>query len=263
MSMDRILVIKDFKKALESSEYFDGYSSNKRIDIEKKLFQQLELLNQETDWVAEVGSMEEFIDSIATLENDFSLQDGADKKMVLKIILDKLKRQSKDIFEKLGLWEYCNQENFESVVGLQNQKLDYLLESFRMIGIYCEGVGNIQDLVYKEYQLIELRNANDSITYLTEVEKRSYKLKLAILHRLGIIDHLQKFDSLKNNDSAMSRVLASFMGGKKDSYQPYLSAAKNNPRSSSSQNNPLSAKLIEEVEVILTRLGVNLDELEG
>jgi hypothetical protein len=53
------------------------------------------------------------------------------------------------------------------------------------------------------------------------------------------------------------------MGGNKDSYQPYLSAAKNNPMSSSSQNNPLSAKLIEEVEDILARLGINLDELEG
>jgi hypothetical protein len=263
MSMDRILLIEDLIRALESSEYFDGYLSNKRIDIEKELSQQLELLNQETDWVAEVGSTEDFIDSIATLENDFYLQDGADKKMVLKIMLDKLKRQSKDIFEKLGLWEYCNQENYELAIDLQSQKLDYLLESFRMIGIYCEGVDNIQDLVYKEYQLIELRNANDAITYLTEVEKRSYKLKLAILYRLGIIDHLQKFDSLKNNDSAMSRVLASFMGGNKDSYQPYLSAAKNNPMSSSSQNNPLSAKLIEEVEDILARLGINLDELEG
>ena len=98
---------------------------------------------------------------------------------------------------------------------------------------------------------------------MTEAEKRSYKLKLAILYRLGVIDHLQKLDSLRNNDTAMSRVLASFMGGKRNTYQSYLSAAKNNPRSSSSQNNPLSDKLTEEVESILTRAGINLDELEG
>jgi hypothetical protein len=182
---------------------------------------------------------------------------------VLQIVMEQMKANSKAILEKTDLWEYCSEENLEIVLDLQNEKLEYLIESFKMIGVYCEGVGNIQELVNFDYQLIELRSLNTSVTHLTEAEKRSYKLKLAILYRLGVIDHLQKLDSLRNNDTAMSRVLASFMGGKRNTYQSYLSAAKNNPRSSSSQNNPLSDKLTEEVESILTRAGINLDELEG
>ncbi len=260
--MDRLSVIQDLQKTIVSYEYM-GAGSSQRIKTEDELSKQLKLLNQEVNWEDEVGSMRSFLDSIMRFEDDFSYQEGIDKKKVLQIVMDELKAKSKAVLEKTDLWEYCSKENLEIVLDLQNEKLEYLIESFKMIGIYCEGISNIQELVNNDYQLIELRSLNTSVTHLTEAEKRSYKLKLAILYRLGIIDHLQKFESLRNNDSAMSRVLASFMGGKKNSYQPYLSAAKNNPRSSSSQNNPLSDKLTEEVESILTRAGINLNELEG
>lgn len=260
--MDRLSVIQDLQKTLVSYEYF-GASASERSKTEDELSKQLELLNQEVNWVDKVGSIESFLDSIMRFEDDFSYQEGIDKKKVLQIVMDELKAKSKAVLEKPDLWEYCSEENFAIVIDLQNEKLEYLIESFKMIGIYCEGVSNIQELVNNDYQLIELRNLNTSVTHLTEAEKRSYKLKLAILYRLGVVEHLQKFESLRNNDSTMSRVLASFMGGKRNTYQPYLSAAKNNPRSSSSQNNPLSDKLTEEVESILTRAGINLDDLEG
>ena len=182
---------------------------------------------------------------------------------ILKVALDQLKTKSKDVFYKVGLWEYCNKENINLIVGLQNEKLEYLTDSFREIGVFCQGVEDIHDLVSIDYELVKLGSTNCSSNHSTEEEKRSNKLKLAILFKLGVIDHLEKIDSIKNNGNAMSRVLASFLGRKKDSYQPYLSAAKNNPKSSSSQNNPLSAKLIEEAETILEKAGVNLNELKG
>ena len=260
--MNRLSVIQDLQKTIVSYEYM-GASTSQRSKTEDELSKQLELLNQEFNWVDKVGSMQSFLDSIMKIEDEFSLQECIDKKKVLQIVMNELKDTSKAVFEKTDLWEYCSEENLEIVLDLQNEKLEYLTESFKMIGIYCEGISNIQELVNNDYQLIELRSLNTSVTHLTEAEKSSYKLKLAILYRLSIIDHLQKLDSLRINDSAMSRVLASFLGGKKNSYQPYLSAAKNNPRSSSSQNNPLSDKLTEEVESILTRAGINLDDLEG
>ena len=260
--MNRVSVIQDLQRTLDNYGYFPA-NAKQRSETEVELSKQLELLNQEVNWVDKVGSKQSFLDSIMKIEDEFSLQESIDKKKVLQIVMNKLKETSKAVLEKTDLWEYCSEENLEIVLDLQNEKLEDLTESFKMIGIYCEGVSNIQELVNNDYQLIELRNLNTSVTHLTEAEKRSYKLKLAILYRLGIIDHLQKLDSLRSNDSAMSRVLASFLGGKTNSYQPYLSAAKNNPRSSSSQNNPLSDKLTEEVESILTRAGVNLDDLEG
>jgi hypothetical protein len=62
---------------------------------------------------------------------------------VLQIVMEQMKANSKAILEKTDLWEYCSEENLEIVLDLQNEKLEYLIESFKMIGVYCEGVGNI------------------------------------------------------------------------------------------------------------------------
>ena len=258
--MDRLKQIHELVERLKFYEIFEPEPAT-REKIKKNLSKQIELLNQEVNWIEMVGSMERFVDYIHKLEEDYSQNIGIDKAKILKVALDQLKSKSKDVFDKVDLWEYCNKENIDLIVDLQNRKLEYLLESFREIGFYCQGVKDIHDLVTKDYKLIELGSSNSSSNHLTEEEKRSNKLKLAILYRLGVMDHLKRIDSLKNNDSAMSRVLASFLGGKKDSYQPYLSAAKNNPKSSSSQNNPLSGKLMEEAEIILERAGVNLNDL--
>ena len=260
--MDRLSEIKELLETLKQFENFEG--GNSIIDRTKeKISLWIELINQETNWIEIVGSMESFMDSIEKLEEDYSQNNESDKTKVLKVALDQLKTKSEEIFQKVGLWEYCNKENIDLIVGLQNEKLEYLIDSFREIGVFCQGVEDVYDLVSKDYELVNLGGSNSRSKHLSEEEKRSNKLKLAILFKLGIMDHLKKIDSLKNNDSAMSRVLASFLGGKKDSYQPYLSAAKNNPKTSSSQNNPLSNKLIEEAETILEKAGVNLNELKG
>ena len=260
--MDRL---KQMHKLIERLEFYETFEPEPgtREKIKENLSKQIELLNQEVNWIETVGSMESFVNSIKKLEEDYSQNVAIDKMKILKVALDQLKTKSKDVCDKVGLWEYCNKENINLIVGLQNEKLEYLTDSFRVIGVFCQGVEDIHDLVTKDYELVKLAGSNSLVNHLTEEEKRSNKLKLAILFKLGVIEHLEKIDSIKNNGSAMSRVLASFLGGNKDSYQPYLSAAKNNPKSSSSQNNPLSAKLIEEAETILEKAGVNLNELKG
>ena len=258
--MDRL---KQINQLVDQLGFFDSFGTDPAIreNIEKNLSEQIELLNKEDQWIEELGNMNSFLDSIEKLEDDYSALNGTNKKKVLKIVLDQLKHQSVDMIEKTGLWEYFNEENYKLAHDLQNEKLEYLIDSFRDIGVFCQGVEDIHDLVTKEYELVKLGSSNSSLNHLTEEEKRSNKLKLAILFKLGVIDHLKKIDSLKNNDTAMSRVLASFIGVKGDSFQSYLSASKNNPKSSSSQNNPLSDKLIEEAEIILERAGINLNDL--
>ncbi|MGB1444833.1 MAG: hypothetical protein ACPG7X_03375 [Flavobacteriaceae bacterium] len=260
--MDRLKKIHELVERLGFFDLFEPDTATRK-NVEKDLSEQIELLNKEDQWIDELGSMKSFLESIEELEDNYSTQNGTNKKKVLKIVLDQLKHQSVDMIEKSGLWKYFNEENYKLAHDLQNEKLEYLTDSFREIGVFCQGVEDIHDLVTKDYELVKLGSSNSSSNHFTEQEKRSNKLKLAILFKLGIMDHLKKIDSLKNNDSAMSRVLASFLGGKKDSYQPYLSAAKNNPKTSSSQNNPLSDKLIEEAETILEKAGVNLNELKG
>jgi len=90
----------------------------------------------------------------------------------------------------------------------------------------------------------------------------SLKLKLTLFYKLGIIDHLRTFDSLKNNDRALSRLLhILFEEGKPVSLQPYLNSERSGKGSSAPQNNPLSLKLLERAEQILERTDLTNDEI--
>ena len=106
-----------------------------------------------------------------------------------------------------------------------------------------------------------MKNSEASSVHLSEKQKNTAKLNLAILYKLGLYNHLKEIDSIKENDSVFSRVLNSFLGGGKSTYQPYLSAAKSNPKSNSSQNYPFSDKLLEKAEEILDKTGVSSEDL--
>ena len=260
--MDRLSTIEELEYQLVYNESF-MLDSNIFRKISKELELEVQRLNEETDWIDIVGSYDSFLDHIMKLENDFSHIDGFQKKEVLNIVLKQLDKSCTKVIDKNGVWKYCRDENYKAVIDVQNDKLNYLKDSFTMIGIYIEGLDNVDEFINGSYNLIEFGGTELSQIVETEEEKRTNKLKIALLYRLGVIDHLQKFDSLKNNDSALSRVLASFLGGDKKTYQPYISAAKNNPKSSSIQNNPLSKKLVEKADDILINSGVSLKDLES
>lgn len=260
--MDRLSTIEQLEYQLEFNESF-MLDTNVSRKISKELEREIQRLNNETDWIEIVGSYDSFLDHIMKLENDFSHIDGFQKKEVLNIALKQLDKSCTKLIDKNGVWKYCNNENYKAVIDVQNDKLNYLKDSFTIIGIYIEGLDNVDEFINGSYNLIEFGGTELSQIVETEEEKRTNKLKIALLYRLGVIDHLQKFDSLKNNDSALSRVLASFLGGDKKTYQPYISAAKNNPKSSSIQNDPLSKKLVEKADDILINSGVSLKDLES
>lgn len=260
--MDRLSTIEQLEYQLEFNESF-MLDTNVSRKISKELEREIQRLNNETDWIETVGSYDSFLDHIMKLENDFSHIDGFQKKEVLNIALKQLDKSCTKLIDKNGVWKYCNNENYKAVIDVQNDKLNYLKDSFTIIGIYIEGLDNVDEFINGSYNLIEFGGTELSQIVETEEEKRTNKLKIALLYRLGVIDHLQKFDSLKNNDSALSRVLASFLGGDKKTYQPYISAAKNNPKSSSIQNDPLSKKLVEKADDILINSGVSLKDLES
>ena len=110
---------------------------------------------------------------------------------------------------------------------------------------------------YIDISRIELEN------YFSEKEKISNKLKLTLLYKLGIIDHLRTFDSLKDNDRALSRLIHTILeSGTNDTFQTYLSAERSGGHSSAPQNNPLSDKLKEEAEEILGKTDLTNSELQ-
>ena len=260
--MNRLSTIEELEYQLELNESL-MLDPNIFRKVSKELELEIQRLNQETDWIELAGSYDSFLNDITKLENDFSHIDGFQKKEVLNIALKQLDKSCTKVIYKNGAWKYCSDENYKAVIDVQNDKLNYLKDSFTIIGIYIEGLDNVDEFINGSYNLIEVGGTELSQIVETEEEKRTNKLKIALLYRLGVIDHLQKFDSLKNNDSALSRVLASFLGGDKKTYQPYISAAKNNPKSSSIQNNPLSKKLVEKADDILINSGVSLKDLES
>jgi len=260
--MNRLSTIEELEYQLELNESL-MLDPNIFRKVSKELELEIQRLNQETDWIELAGSYDSFLNDITKLENDFSHIDGFQKKEVLNIALKQLDKSCTKVIYKNGAWKYCSDENYKAVIDVQNDKLNYLKDSFTIIGIYIEGLDNVDEFINGSYNLIEFGGTELSQIVETEEEKRTNKLKIALLYRLGVIDHLQKFDSLKNNDSALSRVLASFLGGDKKTYKPYISAAKNNPKSSSIQNNPLSKKLVEKADDILINSGVSLKDLES
>ena len=142
-----------------------------------------------------------------------------------------------------------------------NKKLFYLIQSLKDIGCFFKGPESVLELVVDAYEIIDMKNSEISSTNLSEKQKNTAKLNLAILYKLGIYNHLKEIDSVKENDSVFSRVLNSFLGGGKSTYQPYLSAAKSNPKSNSSQNNPFSDKLLEKAEEVLLEAGISYRDL--
>ena len=99
--------------------------------------------------------------------------------------------------------------------------------------------------------------------YFSEKEKISNKLRLTLLYKLGVIDHLRNYESIKGNDRALSRLLNILLeAGKPDTFQTYLSAERSGDLSGAKQNNPLSKKLIEEAEDILSKTDLTNSEIQ-
>ena len=124
-------------------------------------------------------------------------------------------------------------------------------------GITIKGIDSLDKLYIDKIEFIE-----DSEERNYKLLKRSSKLKLTLLYKLGIIDHLRTYETLKNNDRALSRLLHVLLeDGKPETLQPYLSSERSGKDSSAPQNNPLSVKLKEQAEQILERTDLTNDEI--
>ncbi|MDA8611648.1 hypothetical protein N9L07_00740 [Flavobacteriaceae bacterium] len=134
------------------------------------------------------------------------------------------------------------------------------------IPVVYQTENDVKDLAYKIKTLnekyidvlkVELEN------YFSEKENISNKLRLTLLYKLGVIDHLRNYESIKSNDRALSRLLNILLeAGKPDTFQTYLSAERSGDLSGAKQNNPLSKNLIEKAEDILSKTDLTNSELK-
>ena len=253
--MKRLEKIKELEKDLAIWDNFEGATelvSKKKEELENLISE----LNTNTDWIKLVDSFDDFQKKLAfRQENIESNIEAVNMGEFFKSELTRLFVSCKTILSKNDLWEYCSEENLNLVASCQNSKLEYLKECLLENGIDTHGPTSIIDAKISDYKFFDVKSDSGTIKPITESEKRSAKLRLTIMYKLGIIDHLRTFDSLKNNDRALSRVLNAILDvGGPNTFQTYLSAEKSAEiGSSATQNNPLSSKLKEEAVQILER----------
>lgn len=260
--MKRLEKIKELEKDLVTWENFEGATelvSKKKKELEKLISE----LNTNTDWIRLVDSFDDFQKQLAfRQENIESKVEAVNMSEFFKSELTRLLDSCTPILSKSDLWEYCLEENLNLVVSCQNSKLEYIKECLLENGIDTHGPTSVLDAKISDYKFFDVKSDSGAIKPITESEKRSAKLKLTIMYKLGIIDHLRTFESLKNNDRALSRVLNTILDvGGPNTFQTYLSAEKSaETGSSAQQNNPLSKKLLDKAAEKLKSAGLTDSE---
>ena len=260
--MKRLEKIKELEKDLVIWENFEGATelvSKKKKELEKLISE----LNTNTDWIRLVDSFDDFQKQLAfRQENIESKVEAVNMGEFFKSELTRLFDSCTPILSKSDLWEYCSDENFNLVISCQNSKLEYIKECLLENGIETHGPTSVLDAKISDYKFFDVKSDSGAIKPITESEKRSAKLKLTIMYKLGIIDHLRTFESLKNNDRALSRVLNTILDvGGPNTFQTYLSAEKSaETGSSAQQNNPLSKKLLDKAAEKLKSAGLTDSE---
>jgi len=223
----------------------------------------IEELNSSTNWLDLVESFDNFQENLAQRQENIEFKiDSINLSEFFKSEFTRLFDSCKPIVSKNEIWEYCSDENFNLVIGCQNSKLEYIRECLLENGIDTHGPKSVLDAKISDYRFFDVKNSIGTTEPISESEKLNAKLKLTIMYKLGIIDHLRTFDSLKNNGRALSRVLNAILDvGGPNTFQTYLSAEKSAETGSSApQNNPLAKKLLEKASEKLKSAGLTDSE---
>ncbi len=256
--------IKELEKDLIMWENFEG--SSKLVSKKKKELENLiSELNTNTNWLDLIESFDSFQENLVVRQENIEHKiDSINMSEFFKSEFTRLFDSCKPIVSKNEIWEYCSDENFNLVISCQNSKLEYIKECLLENGIETHGPKSVLDSKISDYRFFDLKDSVGTTEAITESEKRNAKLKLTLMYKLGIIDHLRTFETLKNNDRALSRVLNTILDvGGPNTFQTYLSAEKSSEHGSSApQNNPLSKKLLNDAAEKLKSAGLTDSEIK-
>lgn len=259
--------IEDIKKYEEKLIFYQTFEvdATTKNKTEKKLKKLIEKLNDETDWIEIIGSFETFLNSVSDRQANLLDKMGSlDMAEFFKSELNKVFEDSKTYIQKEGQWSYCSEDNLNLVDRCQKQKIDYLKDCLLENGIDAHGPLSVREGNINDFEYFKVIGFNFRDKSITEEEKMTAKQAIAILYKLGIIDHLRTFESLKANDRALSRLLHVILNiGNKDTFQTYLSAERSSKhKSSAPQNNPLSKNLLGNAADKLEKVGLKHYEIQ-
>ena len=110
--------------------------------------------------------------------------------------------------------------------------INSLVIQLNKLGVEVVGLDSVKQVKDNDVEYIQGESRESLI--LDSNDGISFKKKLTMLYRLGVIDHLNNIDC-KGNQSKISHLLSIILGGSKSTYQPYISAKDSYPQSNSSK----------------------------
>jgi len=169
----------------------------------------------------------------------------------------RLKRYLKLIREEYVIEDFWSSGSKKTSVSIESSmmsNINSLVTHLNKLGVEVVGLDSVKQVKDNDVEYIQGESRESLI--LENNDGVSFKKKLTMLYRLGVMDHLNNIDSLKGNQSKISHLLSILLGGSKSTYQPYISAKDSYPQSNYLQNYPLNDKLIEETNEIFDAIGI-------
>ena len=169
--MERIDKINKLIDSIALYDYLEGTSKIK-YKKENELKEEISLLNSETNWIDLINSFDSYLEYLENFEENYADENGNINKVAfLRVSIDNLISETKEIREKQGIWNYCNDDNYSLVVSESNKKLFYLIQSLKDIGCFFKGPESVLELVGDAYEIIDMKNSEISSTNLSENKK--------------------------------------------------------------------------------------------
>ncbi|RPG55232.1 MAG: hypothetical protein CBC56_005725 [Flavobacteriales bacterium TMED96] len=261
--LTRIKLVGKDKKI--KSDVVIGELSKRTANVASDIANQLtSLLNKiekaVNDYVAALEEEEKFF--FGMKQNIFMIwagepRDGISNEDLIVFYKSKLQRYIKLIHEqyiKEDFWISGSENTTSSIESSMMSNINSLVSMLNNLGVEVVGLDSVKQVKENNVEFIQGESREPLV--LENDRGLNYKKKLTMLYRLGVIEHLNGIDSLKENQSKISHLLSILLGGNKGTYQPYLSAEKSFPQSNSIQNYPLNDKLIEETNEIFDAIGI-------
>lgn len=236
-------------------------TANVAFDIANQLTSLLNKIEKAVnDYVTALEEEEKFF--FGMKQNIFMIwagepRDGISNEDLIVFYKSKLQRYIKLIHEqyiKEDFWISGSENTTSSIESSMMSNINSLVSMLNNLGVEVVGLDSVKQVKENNVEFIQGESREPLV--LENDRGLNYKKKLTMLYRLGVIEHLNGIDSLKENQSKISHLLSILLGGNKGTYQPYLSAEKSFPQSNSIQNYPLNDKLIEETNEIFDAIGI-------
>ena len=174
-------------------------------------------------------------------------------------------RNKRDLY-----WSNISKELNKRVENLIFEKFNFLEQLFEQQKIIVDDIHTLDKIAEAKPIFTQLKNVEDFCSDFTEEsldqnQIKSITSKIAALHMTGVLKKLYENKQFKDSNNSLAGFLSIFLGEKKTSIQPILSAINSycNNTDYRPKNNPFNnQEAIKKLQSILISYGINQDIIE-